>query len=311
MVRRAAARVSSAARRLASQESSAQPGYLLNALFQSSTVGVAICDRQLRFCAVNGALASMNGVPAAFHIGKTIHAVLGSAAAKIQPAFERVFATGQPLSNFKVTAELPAREAAGQWNESYFPIKDSAGQVQQVGVIVLELTKRNEVDAALLRLTNKLAHITSVLRGDTSSLEQSGQARGKSGDAVARSVGALESCLSDARGISQLLHDARSLAGPQPADASRGRLPELGHEQAFAVAQPIENEVEYPSLLSSREREVVALLATGQTNKEIGTTLIISTRTVESHRAKIMLKLDMHSLSELVSYAVRTHLVQP
>jgi DNA-binding NarL/FixJ family response regulator len=85
----------------------------------------------------------------------------------------------------------------------------------------------------------------------------------------------------------------------------------LGHEQAFAVAQPIENEVEYPSLLSSREREVVALLATGQTNKEIGTTLIISTRTVESHRAKIMLKLDMHSLSELVRYAVRTHLVQP
>jgi PAS domain-containing protein len=110
---------------------------LLNALFKSSTMGVAICDRQLRYKAVNDALASMNGIPAKKHIGKTIHAVLGSAAARIQPAFERVFATGQPLSNVEITAELPSRRGIGHWNESYFPIKDHAGQVQQVGAIVL------------------------------------------------------------------------------------------------------------------------------------------------------------------------------
>src|ERR1700675_2120025 len=107
---------------------------LLAALFNSSTVGVAICDRQLRFRAINDALASMNGLPASAHLGKTIHAVLGSAAAKIQPAFEHVFATGQPLSNFEVTAQLPKRGGVGHWNESYFPIKDPAGEVRQVGV---------------------------------------------------------------------------------------------------------------------------------------------------------------------------------
>jgi len=57
-------------------------------------------------------------------------------------------------------------------------------------------------------------------------------------------------------------------------------------------------------------RAVEGQLATGQTNKQIGTKLVISTRTVETHRAKIMLKLDMHSVSELVRYAVRTHLIQ-
>jgi len=309
MVRRTTA-IASVARRLVSQESGGEPGYLLNALFKSSTVGVAICDRQLRFCAINGALASMNGVPAAFHLGKTIHAVLGSAAAKIQPAFERVFATGQPLSNFDVTAELPTRDAVGHWNESYFPIKDDSGRVHQVGVIVLELTKRNELDAALLRLTNKLARITATLRSDANALELSGEIRGKSNDAFSRSVGLLESCLSDTRGISQLLHDARSLSVAQSPRASRARQVAGQQVQDFAAAHPIENEVEYPSLLSSREREVVTLLATGQTNKQIGTKLVISTRTVETHRAKIMLKLDMHSVSELVRYAVRTNLIQ-
>ncbi len=304
MVRRTTA-IASVARRLVSQESGGEPGYLLNALFKSSTVGVAICDRQLRFCAINGALASMNGVPAAFHLGKTIHAVLGSAAAKIQPAFERVFATGQPLSNFDVTAELPTRDAVGHWNESYFPIKDDSGRVHQVGVIVLELTKRNELDAALLRLTNKLARITATLRSDANALQLSGEIRGESNDA-----GLLESCLSDTRGISQLLHDARSLSVAQSPRPSRARQVAGQHVQDFAAAHPIENEVDYPSLLSSREREVVTLLATGQTNKQIGTKLVISTRTVETHRAKIMLKLDMHSVSELVRYAVRTNLIQ-
>jgi len=252
----------------------------------------------------------MNGVPAAFHLGKTIHAVLGSAADKIQPAFERVFATGQPLANFKVTAELPSRDAVGHWNESYFPIKDDSGRVQQVGVIVLELTKRNELDAALLRLTNKLDRITAALRSDASALQLSGETSGKSSYALARSAGLLESCLSDTRGISQLLHDARSLATSPLSRTSKAREIEVQHPQDFAAAYSIENEVEYPSLLSSREREVVALLAIGQTNKQVGTQLVISTRTVESHRAKIMLKLDMHSISELVRYAVRTRLIQ-
>jgi DNA-binding NarL/FixJ family response regulator len=309
MVARRSATVASPRSQLVSQGSIGEAGYLLDALFKSSTVGVAICDRKLRFCAINGALASMNGVPAAFHIGKTIHAVLGSAAAKIQPAFEHVFATGQPLSNFELTATLPAREAAGHWNESYFPIKDGAGRVQQVGAIVLELTKPTELDAALLRLTNKLAHITSTLQSNSRAPAPSGEAYRRA-NVLARSVELVESCLSDARAISQLLRTARPAAAGHPSRTTRRRQLELENGQDFAVAHPIENEVQYPNLLSSREREVVTLLATGQTNKQVGNKLVISTRTVESHRAKIMLKLDMHSMSELVRYAVRTHLIQ-
>ena len=81
---------------------------VLASLFDSPTVGVAICDRRLRFRAINDALAAMNGIPAEAHLGKTVQKVLGSAAAKLQPAFQHVLNTGEPLCNFEVTAELPA-----------------------------------------------------------------------------------------------------------------------------------------------------------------------------------------------------------
>jgi DNA-binding NarL/FixJ family response regulator len=54
-----------------------------------------------------------------------------------------------------------------------------------------------------------------------------------------------------------------------------------------------------------REVEVIRLLAEGKANKEIAAELGITTRTVETHRARIMLKLGLHSLTELIHYAIR------
>jgi DNA-binding NarL/FixJ family response regulator len=54
-----------------------------------------------------------------------------------------------------------------------------------------------------------------------------------------------------------------------------------------------------------REGEIIRLLAEGKANKEIAAKLGITIRTVETHRAKIMLKLGLHSLAELIHYAIR------
>jgi DNA-binding NarL/FixJ family response regulator len=51
--------------------------------------------------------------------------------------------------------------------------------------------------------------------------------------------------------------------------------------------------------------EIIRLLAEGKANKRIATTLGITVRTVETHRANIMLKLGLHSLTELIHYAIR------
>jgi DNA-binding NarL/FixJ family response regulator len=62
--------------------------------------------------------------------------------------------------------------------------------------------------------------------------------------------------------------------------------------------------------LSSREREVIQLLAEGLANKEVAARLGISVKTVETHRAAIMTKLGLDSFSALVRYAVRNHIIE-
>jgi DNA-binding NarL/FixJ family response regulator len=55
--------------------------------------------------------------------------------------------------------------------------------------------------------------------------------------------------------------------------------------------------------------EIIRILAEGKANKEIAAKLGITVRTVETHRAKIMLKLGLHSLAELIHYAIRHKII--
>jgi len=66
-----------------------------------------------------------------------------------------------------------------------------------------------------------------------------------------------------------------------------------------------------PRDLSPRERAVVQLLVEGKRNKEIASALGISVRTAESHRANVMRKLELHSVTELVRYAIHNKIVEP
>jgi two-component system response regulator NreC len=63
--------------------------------------------------------------------------------------------------------------------------------------------------------------------------------------------------------------------------------------------------------LTEREREILVLIAEGHTNSQIADRLFISVKTVQTHRAHIMEKLDLHDRSLLVRYAVRKGLIQP
>jgi DNA-binding NarL/FixJ family response regulator len=66
-----------------------------------------------------------------------------------------------------------------------------------------------------------------------------------------------------------------------------------------------------PGSLTAREREVIHLLAEGKSNKEVATVLGIATKTAEAHRINIMRKLNLHSIAEVVRYAVRNQLLSP
>jgi DNA-binding NarL/FixJ family response regulator len=71
---------------------------------------------------------------------------------------------------------------------------------------------------------------------------------------------------------------------------------------------------ESPELIRERltphEREIVRLVATGKSSKEISSSLGIRVKTAETHRTNVMRKLDLHSVSELVRYAIRNQIVE-
>lgn len=62
-------------------------------------------------------------------------------------------------------------------------------------------------------------------------------------------------------------------------------------------------------LLTGREKEVLQLLAEGRSNKEVAALLDVGASTIETHRANLMQKLNLHSTAEIVLYAVRKRLI--
>src|SRR5262249_50898810 len=102
-----------------------------------------------------------------------------------------------------------------------------------------------------------------------------------------------------------LMDALKTLVGTRTSDDERA------HATHDHVASPgrasLDGERSVP--LTSREREVLRLLADGKSNKEIGVLLNISTRTVETHRARVMRKLGLHSMNQLVRYAIRHRII--
>jgi formate hydrogenlyase transcriptional activator len=150
----------------------ADPEQLIAAYFNSSTVGLCILDTELRFLAINDALAQINGIPAADHIGKTVRDVLQEFATIVEPELHRVLLTGKPVLNFEVAAILPASKRFRQTIDHFFPMSDSNGKVTRVGAVVLDVTRQRALQEAFenlnLRLSKQVERLQMLL--DVSSL---------------------------------------------------------------------------------------------------------------------------------------------
>ena len=136
-------------------EAVTDPEQLVAAYFSSSTVGLSILDSELRYLAINNALAAMNGTPAADHLGKTVREILGHFADVVEPKLQHVLATGQPV-HFEASALLPARTEVSHWILHYLPIKDAAGVVYRIGVLVVEITAQKKLEESLRDADRKL-----------------------------------------------------------------------------------------------------------------------------------------------------------
>ena len=105
-----------------------------------------------------------------------------------------------------------------------------------------------------------------------------------------------------------LVEAVKSLARHKPFFTPR--ISEAILHSLVSTAAPGQVEPTRPGPLSSREREILQLLAENKSNKDIAKALGISVRTVETHRRSVMQKLDANSIVELVHYAIRNGIVQ-
>lgn len=95
----------------------------------------------------------------------------------------------------------------------------------------------------------------------------------------------------------EAIRQGGQFVSPGLADDMADDLDEFKREGAFTSFRP--------EALTSREKEILALIAAGRSNKEIADTLFISARTVERHRANLMSKLDTRKIADLVKYALQ------
>ncbi|MFW9260059.1 PAS domain S-box protein [Nostoc sp. CALU 546] len=122
---------------------------LLNAWLTSSPVALAFLDTELRYIHANEALAAINGVPQSQHIGRTFREVLPEWTAQIEPVFEQVMKTRQPLLNQEVSGETYPPGVYRYGLASYYPVCLPDGQLLGVGISSIDITQLKQTEQAL------------------------------------------------------------------------------------------------------------------------------------------------------------------
>lgn len=130
----------------------------------SVPVGVGFWDAELRYTWVNEALAEINGVPAADHIGRTIPEVLPTLPQEIVGLYRGVLETGRAVGDVVVSGQTPARPGRHRfWSISVFPTEPEAGRRAGVGSVISDVTAHHEAQLAAAALEEALALETKVL----------------------------------------------------------------------------------------------------------------------------------------------------
>ena len=115
-------------------------------LFRNSDVGLAVFDHHFRYQVVNPYLAASNGASIEAHLGKHVREILGEVGAQVETALHHVFATGHSVLNYEVAGTFKTKPKGGHWLDTLFPITSSDGNVRQVGILVVELGPKVEIN---------------------------------------------------------------------------------------------------------------------------------------------------------------------
>lgn len=124
------------------------------AFFAGANAGMLIFDSQLRYVQVNEAMAELNGICVADHIGRSLREVVPELAPTLEPMLQGILDTGKPILDNEVAGETPKQPGILRyWATSYYPLVDENGRVFGVGGIVIEISDRKRAEKEQARLT--------------------------------------------------------------------------------------------------------------------------------------------------------------
>ncbi len=122
----------------------------LEFIYRNVPVGLCVVDREFRFLRMNERLAELNGIPANDHLCRTIREVLPDMADRLEPIWQRVLETGDPVINVELRGRTPKQPGVERdWLGSYIPVRDANGGIYGIGCVVEEVTDRKRAEEAL------------------------------------------------------------------------------------------------------------------------------------------------------------------
>jgi PAS domain S-box-containing protein len=133
-----------------SEERARRQAEEMQLIFDSAHIGLCVIDLDLRYVRVNRQLAALNGVPAEYHIGKTVAEIVPSLEPMAKEIVERIKRTGEGRLDMEFTGYTAASPGTPRtWLEQWVPLRDAAGRVVGVNVAVEEITGRKLAELAL------------------------------------------------------------------------------------------------------------------------------------------------------------------
>lgn len=131
----------------------------IEAFYDSAPVGLCVFDSDARFVRINDLGAEINGLPAADHIGRSLHEVVPDLADQAAAQLSKVLETTQPVLNVEIVGMTPAQPGVERtWLGHWWPLMDDDGNVVAVSVAYEEITRRKRAERALVELNETLEH---------------------------------------------------------------------------------------------------------------------------------------------------------
>lgn len=291
------------------------PSRPLRDAVHKAALAVGVFDAEMHCRISNKLLAKVNPEFPSPDSGKTILQIFGPQARSLEPFFRHVWTTGDSAPPRELIQKLDSGVALRRWLVNFYPVKDGQDRVRLVVGTFLDVTERDKEELRLHRLQGPSTHDAIpgpflVGKAYASLTPRVLELVKRSMQLIARPL-SLSHHSAAARMESELFRAALFLAVMENEKNTRRSVAAAAppvrphrHLEQGNAAETDEGKHEP----SPRERQILNLLGDGLSNKQIAAVLHLSSRTVETYRARLMLKLSVHSTAELVRYAVRHHI---